>query len=169
MSARQRSARSNPRTGTRQNFREAGNNEKSRNPQWVEEHHYIYKEMHNARANKSRFLQYWQYYYNHIEKHTSSLTHAALALNNDNDLREDNDNNLEKRPDERRQPLVGRLGQRAVRRSRRLRRMPRRVGGDAAGRETAEAVRKPRQVCGLPQRSGGCLQSCPTGADKQGR
>ena len=27
--------------------------------------------------------------------------------------------------------------------------MPRRVGGDAAGRETAEAVRKSRQVCGL--------------------
>ncbi len=58
-------------------------------------------------------------------------------------LHDNNDNNLEKRHDERRQPIVvGRRGQRATRRSRRLRRMRRRAGGSAAGRETAEAVRK---------------------------
>jgi len=45
----------------------------------------------------------------------------------------------------------------------------RRVGesvGRASGRGSAEGG---KQVCGSPQRSGGRPQSCPTGANRQGR
>ena len=69
------------------------------------------------------------------------MTLTQNALTYDNDYL-DEDNNPAELLDERRQPLVGRLpGQRAVRRSRRLRRMP------AGWAGTPQAVKRPRQ-CG---------------------
>ena len=46
-----------------------------------------------------------------MERHSRVLTNAPLVPNNDYALHEDNDYNLEKLHDERRQPLVGHRGQ----------------------------------------------------------